>query len=121
MNDAGDNAAFKQRVAAWAKKLRCSPRQIVVMEMRRKWASCSSKGRICFAKDIQTLEEPLQDYIIVHEVLHLKHPNHSRVFRSLLTAYLPGWQSLHAQLRQVLPHRHLPSLDVGHESKGKRN
>jgi predicted metal-dependent hydrolase len=100
--------AFKQRVSAWAKQLRSSPRQIVLMEMRNKWASCSSKGRICFAKDVLGLEPPIQDYIIVHELLHLKHPNHGRVFKSLLKATLPEWRTSHEQLRLVVPSRQFP-------------
>jgi predicted metal-dependent hydrolase len=33
-----------------------------------------------------------QDYVIVHELLHLRVPNHGKLFKSLLTAYLPGWR-----------------------------
>ena len=94
---------FKLRVSAWAQNLRASPKQIVVMEMRRKWASCSSHGRICFAQHVLELAPRLQDYIIVHELLHLKHPNHGRVFRSVLAAHLPRWQSFHAKLQRELP------------------
>lgn len=90
---------FKQRVSAWAQKLRATPKQIVVMKMKCKWASCSDKGRICFARDVLELPRRLQDYIIIHELLHLKHPNHGRVFRSVLTAYLPACNSLHAELK----------------------
>lgn len=103
--------AFKQRVSAWAQQLRSSPRQIVLMEMRKKWASCSSTGRICFAKDVLVLESSVQDYIIVHELLHLKHPNHGRVFKSLLKANLPEWRTSHEQLRLVVPSRQLPLGD----------
>jgi hypothetical protein len=85
---------FKQRVSAWAQKLRTTPKQIVIMEMKRKWASCSDKGRICFARDVLELPRRLQDYIIIHELLHLKHPNHGRVFYSLLRAHIPDWRNL---------------------------
>jgi len=71
------------------------------MGMRRKWASCSSRGRVCFAFDVVRLDPRLQDYIAVHELLHLKHPNHSRVFRSVLQAHIPGWRTLHANLKQI--------------------
>ncbi|MCX6972410.1 MAG: M48 family metallopeptidase [Verrucomicrobia bacterium] len=94
---------FKRRVSAWAQNLRACPKQIVVMEMRRKWASCSSHGRVCFAKHVLELAPRLQDYIIVHELLHLKHPNHGRVFRSVLAAHLPRWQSFHTKLRRESP------------------
>lgn len=112
MPDLCDKANFKLRVSEWARKLRCSPHQIVIMEMRNKWASCSSKGRVCFSKDVLALDDPLQDYIIVHELLHLKHPNHGRVFRSLLKAVLPQWQILHQTLVQVLPSKFLSEIDT---------
>lgn len=92
---------FKHRVSAWAQKLRTSPKQIVVMEMKWKWASCSDKGRVCFARDVLELPLRLQDYIIIHELLHLKHPNHGRVFQSVLRATIPEWRSLHENLRDL--------------------
>jgi hypothetical protein len=60
--------------------------------MSRKWASCSTRGWCTFATDL--LNEPLtfQDYVIVHELLHLKVRNHGCVFRSLLAAHFPHWQ-----------------------------
>lgn len=96
---------FKQRVRDWSTKLRAVPAQIVVRDMSRKWASCSSKGRITFAREVLELSMPLQDYIIVHELLHLRHPNHGRVFRSLLQARLPCWRDLHTRLARKSPLR----------------
>lgn len=58
------------------------------MRMTRKWASCSARGRICFAHDLLELSERQQDYVIVHELLHLRHPNHGKVFTALCRAHL---------------------------------
>lgn len=91
--------AFKRRVASWATKLRCQPKQVTIMRMRKKWASCSTRGRVCFARDVLRLPRSLQDYIVVHELLHLRHPHHSRVFKSLLRAHLPKAQVLAPKLR----------------------
>jgi predicted metal-dependent hydrolase len=56
--------------------------------MKRKWASCSSAG--CLTFDVALLRQPagFRAAVIVHELLHLKVPNHGRLFRSLLRAYL---------------------------------
>ncbi len=56
--------------------------------MKRKWASCSSRGRLTF--DAALLRQParFRARVIVHELLHLKLPNHGKLFQSLLTAYL---------------------------------
>jgi predicted metal-dependent hydrolase len=84
---------FKERVRRWAVRVRVTPTQVRVQRMSRKWASCSSRGWCTFAVDL--LREPygFQDYVIVHELLHLKLRNHGRLFRSLLTAHVPGWQA----------------------------
>lgn len=83
---------FRRRVGLWAARLRAQPQEVVVMRMVRKWASCSCRGRVCFARDL--LDQPAggQDYVIVHELLHLRHPNHGRVFRSLLRTHVPHWR-----------------------------
>lgn len=87
----GENpAAFKERVRTWAVKVRVTPKQVRIQRMTRKWASCSTQGWCTFAADL--LDEPrgFQDYVIVHELLHMKVRNHGRVFRSLLSAHVPG-------------------------------
>ncbi len=66
-------AEFKKEVRRWAEKIGVSPKEIHVRRMRRKWASCSSKGRITF--------------VIVHELLHLRYPNHGKMFRALMKVY----------------------------------
>ena len=83
---------FRERVHKWAHRVRVIPAQVRIQRMSRKWASCSTRGWCTFASDL--LEEPraFQDYVIVHELLHLKVRNHSRVFRSLLTVHVPHWR-----------------------------
>jgi hypothetical protein len=84
------SAEFKQRVRAWATKVRVKPKQVRLQSMTRKWASCSTEGRVSFSLDL--LQEPgsFQDYVIVHELIHLKVPNHGKLFASLLSAHLPN-------------------------------
>jgi len=85
---------FKSEVARWAVIIKVKPAQIRIQKMKKKWASCSSKGRVCFSADL--LQEPrmFQDYVIVHELLHLQVPNHGKLFKSLMNAYLPGWETI---------------------------
>lgn len=70
--------------------------------MTRKWASCSMQGWVTFSEDL--LREPgkFQDYVIVHELLHLKVPNHGKLFKSLLSAHMPGWKHFTFNCRQGL-------------------
>lgn len=83
---------LKRRAMAWAVKLRVNPKVIRVQEMRRKWGSCSSAGTVTLASDLVEQEEGFQDYVIVHELLHLRYLTHGRMFKALLSAHVPGWQ-----------------------------
>lgn len=60
--------------------------------MTRKWGSCSIKGVVTLAEDLADREASFQDFVIAHELLHLRVANHGRVFRALMTMYVPGWR-----------------------------
>ena len=80
---------FSSEVATWAKRIGVYPKQIQLRPMKRKWASCSSRGRLTF--DPALLRQPAQfrAKVVVHELLHLKVPNHGKLFKTLYRAYLP--------------------------------
>jgi predicted metal-dependent hydrolase len=80
---------FKDYARAWAKKIRVKPARIQVQRMTQKWASCSPGGVVTFSTDLLGEERSFGEAVIVHELIHLKVPNHGPVFRSLLKAYLP--------------------------------
>jgi predicted metal-dependent hydrolase len=79
---------FKSEVKAWARKIGVDPKEIHLRPMKRKWASCSTRGRLTFDTDLLRQPANFRREVIVHELLHLKVPNHGPVFRSLLRAYL---------------------------------
>lgn len=83
---------LRRRAQAWAEKLHVFPRVIRVVGMRHKWGSCSQRGTITLAIDLAGQEDRFQDYVIAHELLHLRVPRHGRVFSALMTAHLPGWR-----------------------------
>jgi hypothetical protein len=80
---------LKATVKNWAAKIKARPRQIRIQRMTRKWASCSTNGRITFNAELFDRPYRFQEFVIVHELLHLKIPNHGKLFKSLLKAYLP--------------------------------
>lgn len=91
--------ALRRRAQAWAVRMKVKPRVIRVQEMRRKWGSCSSAGTVTFALDLVGEKPGFQDFVIVHELLHLRVPKHGRLFRALMTAYVPGWRKHDAARR----------------------
>jgi predicted metal-dependent hydrolase len=84
------SAAFRARIERWSARLKVRPTQIRVQAMSRKWASCSSRGRITFCRDLMKQPASFQDYVIAHELLHLRIPNHGRLFVATLRAHLRG-------------------------------
>ena len=85
---------LKRRTFGWAKRLRVNPKGIRVQEMRRKWGSCSSAGTVTLASDLAVQDQRFQDYVIVHELLHLRLSTHGRVFKALMSAHVPEWRAM---------------------------
>ena len=94
------SARLKRRVDAWAVKLRVMPRVVRVQRMTTKWGSCSQAGTITLASDLDDQDAAFQNFVIVHELLHLKVPNHGRLFKALMTAHVPGWRSQDVMRRE---------------------
>lgn len=86
------DAHVRERVAYWSTRLKVQPRIVRVQRMSRKWGSCSSSGIITLARDLVEKEPGFRDFVIVHEVLHLRLRNHSKLFKSLMTVHVPGWR-----------------------------
>jgi len=84
-----DLASFRAQVAHWARRIRVKPRHVRLQAMPRKWASCSTAGAVSFSLDFLAQPAQFREYVIVHELLHLRVPDHGRLFKSLLRSYLP--------------------------------
>ena len=83
----------------WATRIGVRLRQVHIRPMTSKWASMSTAGRLTLTPDILTLPPELGEYIIVHELVHLLAPNHGKVFKSLMLAYLLDWEQSERKLR----------------------
>jgi hypothetical protein len=91
----------KERVALWAIRLKVNPRLVRIQRMTRKWGSCSTAGTITLTADLHKQEAGFQDFVIVHELLHLRVPNHGRLFKALMTAHVPNWRALDMARRRA--------------------
>jgi len=86
-------AVFRAEVAAWAKRIGVEPKQIQLRVMKNKWASCSSNGRLTFDPELLHKPAAFRAEVIVHELLHLKIPNHGPLFKAVLRSYLARCRS----------------------------
>lgn len=83
---------LREKVEYWAGRVKASPRVIRVQKMTRKWGSCSTRGIITLATDLADQPAGFQDFVIAHELLHLRMPSHGRVFKALMSVYVPNWK-----------------------------
>lgn len=77
--------------------------------MTRKWASCSATGRVTFSHTLLSRPIAFQDYVIVHELLHLRIRNHGKLFEATLKAHLRDnpWLLEHSRHESKNPVSHL--------------
>jgi predicted metal-dependent hydrolase len=100
MSGHADKDEFKDRVRAWAEKLDVRVNVITMRPMRNKWASCSTEGNLTFNSELLGFDEDVRNYVIVHELLHFFVPNHGRLWKSLLRAYIGDYEALDLRLKQ---------------------
>lgn len=83
---------IRHRVSFWANKLGLEVKRVQIREMKSKWGSLSSNRTLTLAEDTRQLPIPLLDYLIVHELAHLKFPNHGKGFKLLMDMTLFDWR-----------------------------
>jgi predicted metal-dependent hydrolase len=93
---------FKEAVKSWAHKLNVKANTIALRPMKNKWASCSTKGNLNFNDELLDLDKQIGEYVIVHELLHFRYPNHGRVWKSFMTAYLGDYEKTEEKLKKIV-------------------
>ncbi|MGD0951522.1 MAG: M48 family metallopeptidase [Methanotrichaceae archaeon] len=94
-----DSDELKWAVRSWAARVGVKVPQIYLRQMSRKWASISTSGRLTLNSELLEIPKSLGEFVIVHEILHIIAPNHGKVFKSFMFAYLPDWQERERRLR----------------------
>lgn len=72
-----------------------------VRRMKKRWGSCTSSGHILLNLDLIRAPRLCIDYVIAHELCHLKYPNHGTEFYNLLSRVMPDWKKIKTRLREV--------------------
>jgi hypothetical protein len=81
-------AAFKREVRSWARRIGVQPKEVHLRQLTTKQASCSPHGRITFSTALLTASPDARTEAIVHELVHLKVPNHGKLFKELMNIFL---------------------------------
>ena len=96
-----DKIKFKEKVREVAGKMDIQVKTLALRPMKNKWASCSTDGNLNFNKQLLVLDKELGDYVIVHELLHFNVPNHGKLWKSLMTAYLGDYEKTEKKLKRI--------------------
>ena len=115
----GGHSHLRQRVEYWSKRVKVAPRIVRVQRMTRKWGSCSTKGVVTLAEDLAKQRSGFQDFVIAHELLHLRVPNHGRVFKALMTAHVPDWRKHDVRRFDLRRRKSVPRLQTRRADRGK--
>lgn len=81
-----------ERTKVFSKIMGLSFNRVFIKEQKTRWGSCSSKGNINYNWKLIMAPEAIIDYVVVHELAHIKHPNHSKEFWKFVENFLPDYR-----------------------------
>ena len=85
--------------AYYSEQMGLYPTQVRITGARTRFGSCSSQGHICFSWRLMQYPPEAIDYVVVHELAHLRYMNHGAEFYALIARYLPDWKARRALLQ----------------------
>ena len=92
---------FVQRVAYYAPLLKVAPRLVKLSEAKTQWGSCTANGSVRLNVQLIKLPPRLSDYVVVHELAHLRELNHSAAFWRVVESVCPDHVDLRAELKAI--------------------
>ncbi len=85
-------AAFPPLVEEWAERIGVSYGRITIRNQQSRWGSCSSKGNLNFNCLLMLCPPAVVEYVVIHELCHRKHMNHSAEFWALVAWHCPDYK-----------------------------
>jgi len=92
---------IEKRVNYFSSIMGVRPSYIKIGSAKQSWGSCSASGRLIFSWRLMMAAPDSIDYVIVHELAHLKHMNHSKEFWAVVNETMPDWKSRRQKLREL--------------------
>ncbi len=84
------------------KKYGVSPKNLEIKTMKYRWGSCSSHGRILLNPELIKAPKACIEYVIIHELCHLVHRDHTKAFFDLQSKEMPDWEKWKNKLENIL-------------------
>ena len=82
-----------QKVGYFSKAMGLYPNSVKITSAKKRFGSCSSKNCICFSWRLMRYPDEAIDYVVVHELAHIKHKNHGKEFYKLIKSILPDYKN----------------------------
>ena len=76
-------------------------KEIKYRKMKSRWGSCNSVKVLTFNTELIKVDKELIDYVVVHELAHLKHMNHSKAFHAFVESHLPNSKAQRQALKKI--------------------
>lgn len=89
-----------QKVKHYAEIMGVSPTGIKITSAKKRFGSCSGKNSLCFSFMLMQYPEEAVDYVVVHELAHIRHHNHSRDFYRFIEKYMPDYKEREKLLKK---------------------
>ena len=83
--------SFKKKFIFFSNKLNIWFKKISFRKMKTKWASVSTVGNFTFNTDLLKKDKKICNYVIVHELLHIKIPNHGKLWKAMMTSFFKNY------------------------------
>lgn len=93
-------AVLPEKTAYYGGIMGLRPAGVTITGAEKRFGSCSAKNRICFSWRLMQYPEAAIDYVVVHELAHIRHKDHSPAFYDCIARILPDWQERRALLRE---------------------
>ena len=91
---------LSEKAIRYARQIRVTPAGISVRNFKSRWGSCNSRGNVVFNWNIIKAPHAIADYVVIHELCHLIHPNHSKGFWRLVGRHDGAYEEHKQWLKQ---------------------
>ena len=95
-------AEYAEPLITRFKKYEVEPKELYIQNMKYRWGSCSAKGNIILNPELIKAPKPCIEYVIIHELCHLIHRNHTKAFFRLLSQEMPDWEKWKEKLERFM-------------------
>jgi len=95
---------LQERIDYFSTLMGLSYTKLKFRKMKSRWGSCSTKREITLNSELLKVEKKLIDYVVVHELAHIRHMNHSKAFHILVEEFLPNSEEYRRELKTIRLH-----------------